>query len=168
MSLKTKYALRGASCVLMGIYIAALIYFCFFSEAYGRNIISEYYRYNLRPFHEIYRFFVYRNVVGFRAFAMNLFGNILIFMPFGCLLPAISVKRRKLISVVSNAFFLSLIIETAQLLSKVGSFDVDDLILNTFGGMLGYVVFLIADRLRLHLIKRSSGGNGSGRTCSDR
>ena len=168
MSLKTKHAIRWTSAAVMGIYIAALIYFCFFSEAYGRNIISEDYRYNLRPFHEFYRFFTYRNIVGFRAFAMNLFGNILIFMPFGCLLPAVSVRCRKWAFAVSRAFCLSLMIETAQLLLKVGSFDVDDLILNTLGGLLGYAVFWTADRIRRYLMNKRNGGNGDGRTRGDR
>ena len=39
-------------------------------------------------------------------------------------------------------FGLSLAIELIQLVSKVGSFDVDDLMLNTLGGVLGYLTFL--------------------------
>jgi glycopeptide antibiotics resistance protein len=40
-------------------------------------------------------------------------------------------------------FELSLCIEMVQLLSKVGSLDVDDLILNTLGGVVGYILFVI-------------------------
>ena len=38
----------------------------------------------------------------------------------------------------------SLLIECIQLGSKVGSFDVDDMILNTLGGSLGYLCFWVA------------------------
>ncbi len=37
------------------------------------------------------------------------------------------------------SFEFSLLIECIQLVSKVGSFDVDDMILNTLGGSLGYL-----------------------------
>ena len=38
-------------------------------------------------------------------------------------------------------FELSLLVELLQLVFKVGSFDVDDLLLNTIGGLLGYLVY---------------------------
>ena len=42
-----------------------------------------------------------------------------------------------------SGFLLSLTVEVIQLISKVGCFDVDDLILNTLGAVLGYVFFVI-------------------------
>ena len=42
------------------------------------------------------------------------------------------------------SFEFSLLIECIQLVSKVGSFDVDDMILNTLGGSLGYLCFWVA------------------------
>lgn len=44
----------------------------------------------------------------------------------------------------------SLGIETAQLLTKVGAFDVDDIFLNTVGGFVGYV-FMKLTRVRKHI-----------------
>ena len=46
------------------------------------------------------------------------------------------------------SFGLSLGVEVFQLLTRVGSFDVDDLLLNTIGGILGYVLFLICNGIR--------------------
>jgi glycopeptide antibiotics resistance protein len=71
----------------------------------------------------------------------NLLGNIFLFLPFGLLLPAIkpevdSYKKIFIFSVLFSLFF-----ETTQLLLRIGSFDVDDLILNTLGAMLGYFLF---------------------------
>ena len=40
---------------------------------------------------------------------------------------------------VLYSFELSLLVELLQLVFKVGSFDVDDLLLNTIGGLLGYI-----------------------------
>ena len=42
---------------------------------------------------------------------------------------------------VLYSFELSLLVELLQLVFKVGSFDVDDLFLNTIGGLLGYLVY---------------------------
>ena len=38
--------------------------------------------------------------------------------------------------------------EILQLVTRVGSFDVDDILLNTIGGMLGYIVFMICNLIR--------------------
>ena len=45
-------------------------------------------------------------------------------------------------------FEFSLCVETIQLVWKVGSFDVDDLILNTLGGVIGYLLFWICNKIR--------------------
>ena len=47
-------------------------------------------------------------------------------------------------------FGLSLAIELIQLVSKVGSFDVDDLMLNTLGGVLGYLTFVLQKMCQFH------------------
>lgn len=129
-------------------YIAALAYVCFFSEQYGRTIISTEYRYNLTPFKEIRRFYEYMNVVGLESFIVNLFGNVLVFIPFGFILPVMRIKRRKFFYTVFATFLLSLCIETIQLVFRVGAFDVDDLILNTLGGMIGVCIYFVANIVR--------------------
>ncbi|MFR0987140.1 MAG: VanZ family protein [Frisingicoccus sp.] len=50
------------------------------------------------------------------------------------MVPIVSRKNRKFFRVLGLTFLLSLFIECIQLIFKVGSFDVDDLILNTLGG----------------------------------
>ena len=46
------------------------------------------------------------------------------------------------------AFSISLTMEVIQLLTKVGCFDVDDMILNTLGAALGYGIYAVCDRIR--------------------
>ena len=123
-------------------YMAALVYFLFFSEKYGRNA-GEDYRYNLIPFSEIKRFFKYSDVVGTEAFLVNIVGNIVAFIPFGILLPIVIKGYKKSAIIIFDGFVVSLIIETIQLFTKVGSFDVDDIILNTIGVAIGYVLFKV-------------------------
>ena len=125
------------------IYILMLVYFLFFSEHYGRNVRTEGYRYNLTPFEEIGRFIKYRDMIGPEYFLVNIVGNVLAFVPLGFFMPVlIDFCERFYITVFFTAFF-SLMVEAAQLVTRVGSFDVDDLILNTAGGFLGWVIFRI-------------------------
>ena len=69
----------------------------------------------------------------------NLAGNIIGFMPFGFILPLLSKRFIKFKTITLATFSLSLAYELIQLLFGFGSFDVDDLILNTLGGLLGYL-----------------------------
>lgn len=73
-------------------------------------------------------------------------------MPFGFLLPMVSKRSvfKNFLSVTFLAMFFSIGIETAQLVTKVGAFDVDDIFLNTIGGLLGYI-FLKFTKLRKHI-----------------
>ena len=100
--------------------------------------------YNLTLFKEIRRFLLYRNILGWRAVFLNIFGNVLAFMPFGFFLPVIWVRTRHWYITVLLSFAMSLLVETMQLVGKVGSFDVDDLLLNTIGGFAGYIIFVLA------------------------
>ena len=148
MGLRTKKRITLGAKILLAIYIVLLIYVCFFSERYGRDIISDTYRYKLVPFKEIRRFLIYRENVGFIAFVEKLFGNVIAFVPFGFFIPVISPRNRRFLNVLALTFLLSLTVETIQLMLKVGSFDVDDLILNTLGGIAGYAIFAVANSLR--------------------
>lgn len=140
--------IRRISWILFIVYILILIYFMFLSEAYGRTIADRSYHYNLIPFKELNRFITYRKSLGTVAVMTNIFGNIMGFIPFGYILPIISKRRRKFSIIGLLSFQLSLSIEVLQLVLKVGSFDVDDLILNTLGGLIGYFLFWISNKIR--------------------
>lgn len=70
----------------------------------------------------------------------------LAFVPFGMILPMLTPKCRNFFHIVLLGVDFSLFVETIQLISKVGSFDVDDLILNTLGAALGYLVYRLIRR----------------------
>lgn len=84
---------------------------------------------------------------------LNLYGNIFIFIPTGVLV-ACMLSRQRVTSAVLVSFLLSLLLESMQLFLLMGSFDVDDLILNTLGGTLGAVGASIMLMLRKHLTVR--------------
>lgn len=57
-------------------------------------------------------------------------------------------RQRSFIATAYYSFVLSLCVEVFQLITKVGSFDVDDLLLNTIGGICGYLLFAICAAIR--------------------
>lgn len=132
--------------IIFGLYIFFLFYFLIFSEIYGRSGVMENYHYNLTPFQEIERFWEYREQLGVWSY-INLFGNILIFIPFGFFEPLASKRRSFWVTLVDGCL-LSLVVELFQLVAKVGRYDVDDLLLNTIGVALGYMCFLIWKAIR--------------------
>lgn len=77
----------------------------------------------------------------------NLLGNIIPFIPFGFLLPVTYKKFSSAISVFVIGLASILVIEIFQFFTKLGSFDVDDIILNMTGIVCGYVIFLVIYRL---------------------
>ncbi|MBA9087871.1 glycopeptide antibiotics resistance protein [Fontibacillus solani] len=103
---------------------------------FGREPRSDY-MYNIIPFSTISHFLQMDRLSG--AKIINLAGNIGVFVPFGILIPLI--LKRGLIR--SWILFLSgiLILETTQLLTRRGSFDVDDFILNSVGFLIGYGLY---------------------------
>ena len=137
--------------VLFILYLCLLAYFMFFSESFGRTDTDRGYAYNLVPLKEIMRYFRYYRTLGMPLFLINIVGNMVAFMPFGFFLPIISRRSRKWYNTVSFGLIFSLILETLQLIFKVGSFDVDDMLLNTVGAGLGFLVYRTVQRTRVKM-----------------
>ena len=135
---RRQYRILGK--ILFVFYIVFVFYFLLVSEIYGRTGEMKDYHYNLVLFQEIKRFWNYREQLGIFPVFANLAGNILIFIPFGFFVP-MSRERKSILATTIGAFLLSLVIESIQLYTRVGCFDVDDLLLNTLGGVTGYIIF---------------------------
>ncbi|NWO13821.1 VanZ family protein [Virgibacillus dokdonensis] len=101
---------------------------------------------NLIPFKTIF-FYLFSTDINFSIRVENLVGNIIGFAPFGFLLPSIWRKFQNLTNIVLATLCLSFMFEFVQLSFKFGSFDVDDLLLNTLGGVIGYLPFLLFNTL---------------------
>lgn len=76
-----------------------------------------------------------------RDIVANILGNIVGFIPFGILIPILFRKFNTAGKVIGLGFVLSLFFEIVQLLTVLGNFDVDDLMLNTFGSAVGFFIF---------------------------
>lgn len=100
---------------------------------------------NLVPFRTIAR---YIRLLGWtenrylRIHALvNLAGNVVLFLPMGCFLPALFSRLRKLWKTLLWTALAVGAVEGMQLFLTVGSCDIDDLILNTAGAALGYLAW---------------------------
>lgn len=69
--------------------------------------------------------------------------NILMLVPFGFLVPLIRKRKTMIYHVIISSFLLSFIIETLQMFDLNRSSDVTDLITNTIGGLVGFLIFKI-------------------------
>ena len=67
--------------------------------------------------------------------------NILLFIPFGILIPFKTRFFKKWWNLVLIAIISSMLIEISQLITGRGAFEVDDILLNTLGAFIGYIVF---------------------------
>ena len=84
----------------------------------------------------------------------NLAGNLFVFVPLGFMLPLISEDMQKFSEVFINAFTFVLGIEVFQLFSAFGAFDVDDILLNCLGAIIGYgcykIIIVICEKRKNH------------------
>ncbi len=131
--------------ILFIAYLILLFYLLLFSEEMGRTGAAEEYHYNLVPFREIKRFYSVIDTQP-KLFWLNIAGNVLAFMPFGFLIPRLRERRTNMFLAGLFSLELSFSVELLQLIFKLGCFDVDDLLLNTIGGILGYLLYLVFRR----------------------
>ena len=119
--------------VLFWIYLFMLVWIILFKMSFSISQIPKIHFVNFIPFH-------YDEEVVFHWWEVML--NIVIFIPCGIYLKMFNFDHK---NTVICGFCFSLLLETLQLVLKIGVFDVTDLITNTLGtilGMLGYVSIL--------------------------
>ncbi|HDR7657801.1 VanZ family protein [Bacillus wiedmannii] len=93
---------------------------------------------NLVPFRSTIRYLTEFDSYNLDIVLMNTLGNVIIFIPFGFLLPLLfkQINNVKMASKIFIKFIL--LIESLQLLTFTGVFDIDDIILNMLGALIGY------------------------------
>ncbi len=107
-------------------------------------------RCNLIPFELTSHFLHLLTISKYRLHAIvNLAGNVLMFVPLGLFLPMVFPRLAKLWRTCLAALVIMYVVETLQLFTLLGFFDVDDLILNLVGTALGYGIYrLICPKLK--------------------
>lgn len=81
----------------------------------------------------------------------NLMGNFILLLPLGLLLPFLYKRFQKLTNITTVAFAASTIIEVVQFMLQIGMADIDDILLNTVGAVIGFYSYkMIIWMLSLH------------------
>ena len=144
--IKRNKGLKIACSILFAAYLILMVKVILFKYLGFEDIIrggySQFRSLNLRPFDTILGFWriAEENHQYLWAFS-NVFGNMLLYIPFGYCLPLLSEKMRKVQRTCLAVFLSSFLLESLQYLLYLGSADIDDLILNTLGGTIGYLVW---------------------------
>lgn len=100
---------------------------------------------NFRPFRTISSYFIkYISEDGqSHAAASNLYGNLLLFLPMGFYLPCFSKHFLRFFCFLRTMLFIIIYLEALQLMMQVGFFDIDDILLNTLGAIIGFFLLHI-------------------------
>ena len=119
-------------------YLALLFYFLFLNHWWHRSGIDV--EMNLTPFSTIKMYLKdFDSIMGSKPI-LNLLGNFICLMPLSFFLKYLFKKQNNTFIFLITLLLCSLGIETMQYLTKTGSFDIDDIMLNTSGAILMYLI----------------------------
>lgn len=135
--LSLKYEIRNMmlSILIIG-YSVCLLYWMFIG--FGRIRHDGPLQYNIIPLDTIRLYIRSINYLPNKNWIINLLGNIAVFVPFGLILPILVNKLRSYWKLMLYFIPTVGVIELSQMLLRVGSCDVDDVILNVIGVWIGY------------------------------
>lgn len=97
---------------------------------------------NIIPFASIQQYINVDNGIRVKLVDMNIWGNILMFVPLG-IYSMIFAKKKTIARNLAIVAAASLFIEIIQYVFALGSSDIDDLILNTAGGLIGIIIYTL-------------------------
>jgi glycopeptide antibiotics resistance protein len=133
---------KAANTALWGLFILYLLLLfrmTVFRSSFGSYPLFSHGQILWVPFVSLWK--IYQNSVSY--FLYLFLGNLVWFVPFGLLLPILTKARKR---TIFYCFLISLLIETLQYVFGTGVSEVEDLILNTLGGAIGYGIFKIFEK----------------------
>ena len=145
-----KKTLKIIAWTLFGIYCLLLFYVLVIKRlnpyrGYYAGLRDFLSRVNLIPFRTLYDYVVrlLGDHINLKTVVANLAGNLVLMLPMGVFLPCLFPKTDGWKRMLRTMLVMILSVEFLQLLTALGSFDVDDLILNLGGAMIGYALIRI-------------------------
>ena len=84
-------------------------------------------------------------------FFYNLYGNIMWFIPMGIFIPALTKRHFGFVKVVLCGALISISIETMQFILNTGVTDIDDVIFNTLGAAVGYLIYFVGKWIKMRI-----------------
>ena len=126
---------------LFVIYVVLMIWLLFIQrikyisfENYGETLIHNL---NIIPFRTIIEY-INPDKEALDHAIINLAGNIVMFIPLGFFLPFVNSSFTKFKNIILTTIIIIAAVEIMQLITLTGSFDIDDLLLNAVGSVIGY------------------------------
>lgn len=151
-SIKDKVERKKISIIYLIFYLLAMIGFTFAN--FRDNILIDNgimeRGYNLIPFNSINQ--MLNSPLGLRVGLYNIIGNFLMLTPLAILLPLIDDRFKKIKNYLITIVLLTLMIELTQFITRIGSLDIDDFILNISGSFMVYLI-IIKTKLNNYLYK---------------
>lgn len=135
-----KHRWKGILWVIFLLYIGVLLRITVFRSSFGSYPLCSHGQIELVPFVGLIQ--IFHNSVG--MFLYLFVGNLVWFVPLGVLLPVLTKARN---ATILWGLGLSLYIEVSQYVFGTGVSEVEDLILNTTGTGIGYLIYLGARKL---------------------
>ena len=124
--------------------IIAVIYMFLLFSLLTNVEIDQGSTYNIIPFKEMFRY-----TFGSNMFMYQIVGNIIVFLIFGLIISEY-IKPKKIFPILWTTIIVSVTIEFVQY--RIGRcFDIDDILLNIFGGILGYLLYIALSAINRHL-----------------
>lgn len=137
---KNRKAIFRISSILFILYSCLMIWEVFIGPYRSYDGIR---RYNLYPFKTIIHYFMNSERYSSHILFINLAANIVTFIPLGFFIALLFKRVRNINIVVVFSIMITTIIETMQIILNVGVFDIDDIILNTLGCIIGFIFYKI-------------------------
>lgn len=123
--------------LLFVIYVLCLFYIVTFQDVSFNNS-------NFVLFREMFRY-----DFGSRLFIKNVIGNVILFLPYGFFM-TYYLKLDRFKSIFGLSLLISLTIESTQLM--IGRvFDIDDIVLNVIGGIVGFYIYKLMEKINVRL-----------------
>ena len=129
--------------MIYNITLSLNISFVFVMTLFGRTI-TETKRLVLNPFASYF----YVLETGNSEILLQIIMNIVMYIPLGCLLPYSCRLFDKKRNVVLMAMASSSVIEFIQYVCGIGLFEIDDILNNTFGAIIGVLVYVLCNIVR--------------------
>ena len=131
-----KSVIRLCCWITLVIYLLILYKYLVLDRAHFPGFRS----YNLIPFDSIKQYLNNKDQYNYNTWFMNLFGNLVMLVPLGVILPILHYRFRIFRNFIGFLIFINLSIEIFQYYSGFGSLDIDDVIMNSSGASVGFLM----------------------------
>ncbi|WP_117170134.1 VanZ family protein [Paraliobacillus sediminis] len=141
---------QSAFNIAFALYIFILFIISFLGISwYSPRVQTDYIdvSHNITPFKTIFTYILNFHHYNFDTWFYNTIGNVLMFIPLGFLLPLTFNNFKRFTQIISTSIILSFAIELTQYLTKLGVFDIDKIILNFIGCLIGFYTFKLTCKL---------------------